>query len=76
MVMTLKQLITDSYAEKTYKDTIILQQTKIKASSAKNQLIFLERCIKNNVLPKSFRLKPPMKSTKGINIIKNVAESC
>ena len=44
---------------------------KVKASIAKNQLIFLERSIKNNILPKSFRLKPPVKSVKGNNIIIN-----
>ena len=44
---------------------------KVKASIAKKQLIFLERCIKNNILPKSFRLKPPIKSNKGYNIMKD-----
>ena len=37
---------------------------KVKASIAKKQLIFLKRCIKNNKLPKSFRLKPPIKPIK------------
>ena len=41
---------------------------KVKASIAKKQLIFLERCIKNNILPKSFRLEPPIKSNKGYNM--------
>ena len=44
---------------------------KVNESIAKNQLIFLERCIKDNILPKSFRLKPPIKSIKGNNIMKD-----
>ena len=47
---------------------------KVKASTAKNQLIFLERCIKHNILPKSFRLKPPIKSIKGHNIMKDCSK--
>ena len=39
--------------KKIYKDMIIIQKFK-KSSTAKNQLIFLERYIKNNVTPKSF----------------------
>ena len=71
MAMTLKKLVTTSYGEKTYKHPVDLIKMKIKASLAKNQLIFLERCIKNNILPKSFRLKPPIKSIKGYNVIKD-----
>ena len=47
---------------------------KVKASIAKNQLIFLERCIKNNILPKSFRLRPPIKSIKGYNSMNNCSK--
>ena len=71
MVMSLKNLFTTSYGEKTYKHTFNLQKMKVKASIAKNQLIFLERCMKNNILPKSFRLKPPIKSINGYNIMKD-----
>ena len=37
----------------------------------------MERCIKNNILPKSFRLKPPIKSIKsikGYNIMKDCSK--
>ena len=71
MAMTLKKLVTTSYGEKTYKHPVDLIKMKIKASLAKNQLIFLERCIKNNILPKSFSLRPSIKSIKGYNIIKD-----
>ena len=47
---------------------------KVKASVAKNQLIFLEICINNNILLKSFRLKPPIKSSKGYNIMKDCSK--
>ena len=68
--MSLKNLFTTSYGEKTYKHTVDLQKMKVKASIAKNQPVFLERCFKNNILPKSFRLKPPIKSIKCYNIMK------
>ena len=42
---------------------------KVKAGIAKNQLIFLGRCIKNN--NKSFCLKTPIKSIKVYSIIKD-----
>ena len=71
MVMPLKNLFTTSFGEKTYKHTADLQKMKVKASIEKNQLIFLERCIKNNIFPKSFHLKPPIKLIKGYNIMKD-----
>ena len=74
MVMSLKNLFATSYGEKTYKHTVDLQKMKVKASIAKNQLIFLERCIKNNILPESFRLKTSIKSSKGYNITKDCSK--
>ena len=47
---------------------------KVKASIAKKQLIFLEICISNNILLKSFRLKPPIKSNKDYNIMKDCSK--
>ena len=73
--MSLKNLFTASFDEKTYKHTVDLQKMKVKASIEKNQLIILERCIKNNILPKSFRLKPPIKSIKSCyNIMKDYSK--
>ena len=74
MVMSLKNFFTTSFGEKTYKHTVDLEKMKVKASIEKNQLIILERCIKNNILPKSFRLKPPIKSIKGYNIMKDYSK--
>ena len=72
--MSLKNLFTTSYGEKTSKHTVDLQKMKVKASIAKNQLIFLETCIKNNILLKPFRLKPPIKSIKRYKIMKNCSK--
>ena len=41
MVMSLKNLFTTCYSEKTGKHTIDLQKMKVKTSIAKNKLIFL-----------------------------------
>ena len=71
MVLSLKNLFTTSYSEKSYKHTVDIQKMKVKAGIAKNQLIFSERCIKNIILPKSFRLKTPIKSITVYNIIKD-----
>ena len=42
---------------------------KIKNAVAKNQMIFLQRCIYHNITPKSFQLKTPIKSRKAFNIM-------
>ena len=67
--MSLKQLLIASYRKELYKQTSLLQQMKIKNAVAKNQVIFLQRCIYHNITPKSFRLKTPIKSKKAFNIM-------
>ena len=47
-----------------------LQQQKMKKAIAKNQLIFLQRCIHHSITPKSFRIKSPIKSKRAFNIMK------
>ena len=42
---------------------------KIKNAIAKNQVIFLQRCIYHNITPKSFQLKTTIKSKKDFNIM-------
>ena len=68
--MSLKQLLVSSYGKELYKETLSLQQQKIKKTIAKNQLIFLQRCIHHNITPKSFQIKIPIKSKKTFNISK------
>ena len=52
--MSLKQLITTSYGKEIYLETKKLQQEKIRNARAKNQMVFLYKCLSNNVTPKSF----------------------
>ena len=68
--MSLKQLLVSSYGKELYKETLSLQQQKIKKAIAKNQIIFLQRCIHHNITPKSFQIKSPIKSKKTFNIMK------
>ena len=42
-----------------------LQRQKVKLANSKNQLIFLERCITNKIIPISFQVKSPVLSKKG-----------
>ena len=68
--MSFRNYITASYRKKIYSETQQLQRAKVKCAIAKNQLIFLERCIADNIMPKSFRIKSPILSKKGKNLIK------
>ena len=59
---SLKNYISTGYGASIYKETkhlkdLILQQTKLK-----NQQIFLQRCISNRVIPKSYRVHSPLTS--------------
>ena len=49
MAMSINKLVTTCYGEKTYKHAVNPQKIKVKASVAKKQLIFLVRCINNNI---------------------------
>ena len=68
--MSLKELICNSYGEEIYKTTRELQRKNIKVAVSKNQLIFLEKCLIYDITPKSFRIKPPIKSQKATRITK------
>ena len=48
-MMSLKDLIYNSYGKEIYKTTRELQRKKIKAAISKNQLIFLEKCLTYDV---------------------------
>ena len=65
--MSFRNYITASYDKKIYSETQQLQRVKVKFTVAKNQLIFLERCRANNIIPKSFRIKSPILSKRGEN---------
>ena len=59
-----------TYGEENDKTTRELQWKKIRGAVSKNQLFFLEKCLTHDVTPKSFRIKPPIKSQKTCRITK------
>ena len=65
--MPFKQLLAFSYGKELYKETLSLQQQKIKKTIVNNHLIFLERCIHHNLTPKAFQLKSAIKTKKSIH---------
>ena len=68
--MTLKEYITAGYGAGTYKKTLVLKEAKKLKAKAKNQMIFLEKCVAHNVLPKSFMIHAPLKSQNARRIVK------
>ena len=74
MVTLFKQLFTAFYGKKTYKHSVSLRKMNVKANILKDQVIFLEKCIKNNRLPKYFYLNSPIKFTNSYNIMKNCSK--
>ncbi|XP_065665092.1 uncharacterized protein LOC136086710 [Hydra vulgaris] len=64
---SLKQLIATSYSEKIYNLTKKLQEQKIKNAISKNQFVFLQRCVSNNIISSSFKVKLPIKPKKAEN---------
>ena len=60
-----KTHIIQSYGEDVYNYTRKLQKISKQAAIAKCQWIFLTRCRANNVVSKSLRRKPPIKTYKG-----------
>ena len=66
--MSFKNAITDSYGEEVYKNISNLQKLKQKSAVTKNQWIFMQRCLSNDILPKSFKTRPTLNTRKGLNI--------
>ena len=64
----LKEYLLRTYGEVIHKNTTKLQRMKIQAASAKCRWIFMSRCAANNVLPKSFRTKPVLRTRKAYAI--------
>ena len=69
LFLNFRNYITASYGKKIYSETQQLQREKVKFAIAKNQLILLERCMANNIMPKSFCIKSPILSKKDKNLI-------
>ena len=66
----LKEYLINTYGEVIQKKTTKLQRMKRQAMSAKCRWIFMSRCIKNNILPKSFQTRPLLRTKKGYALTK------
>ena len=55
---------------KIYSETQQLQREKVKFAITKNQFIFLERYMANNIMQKSFHIKSPILSKKSKHLVK------
>ena len=56
---TLREYITSGYGAEIYRKTTLLKEAKKSRAKSKNQLIFLEKCIAHQLLPKSFNVHSP-----------------
>ena len=61
-MMSLKTYITAGYGASIYKETITYKDLMLQQAKSKNQQVFLQRCISNKIIPKSFRIHNPLKS--------------
>ena len=68
-MFTLKDYITASYGASTHKKTLLLKQAKKDVAKTKNQFIFLQRCVKNKLIPKSLRIKSPVNTFRSKKIV-------
>ena len=66
---TLKQHTTAGYGASIYDQTTKLKEAKKSKARAKNQMIFLERCIKHRLLPRSFMMKTPVDGRIANNVL-------
>ena len=60
--MPLGEFFTTFYGKKIYHNTKKLQQEKIQNLIGKNQMVFLYKCILNNITPKPFQIRAPTKA--------------
>ena len=68
--MYLKEFIMTSYSKEIHLGIKKLQQEKIRDARVENQMVFLYKCLSNNVTPKSFQLRAPIRTTKCEKIMK------
>ena len=67
---TLKSHIIASYGASVQKKTITLKEAKKNTANSKNQFIFLQRCVKHKVIPKSLRMRCPLRNERSKEIMK------
>ena len=66
---TLKNYIIANYGVGVQKKTIQLKEAKKNVAKTKNQFIFLQRCVKHRIIPKSLRIKSPVKDRRTKEIV-------
>ena len=66
---TLKQHIIASYGASVYQKTIKLKETMKDVAKTKNQFIFLQRCVKHKLVPKSLRISCPVRNKRTTAIV-------
>ena len=67
--MSLREYITASYGASIYQRTKQLKEAKTKMAKAKNQFIFLQKCLSHKLIPKSLCVQSPVKSRRTKNIL-------
>ena len=66
---TLKNYLIANYGVGVQKKTIQLKEAKKDVAKTKNQFIFLQRCVKHKLIPKSLRIKSPIKGRRSKEIV-------
>ena len=66
---TFKEYITASYGASVYQTTLNLKEMKKNMAKSKNQFIFLQRCVKNKIIPKSLRINCDIRNRKRRDIV-------
>ena len=66
---TLKNYLIANYGVGVQKKTIQLKEAKKDVAKTKNQFIFLQRCVKHKLIPKSLRIKSPIKGRRTKEIV-------
>ena len=69
--MSLKKYIEDRYGSIIQQKTLGYKDLKTKHPKTKNQSIFLQKCISHHLIPKSLRLKSPVKTKVAKGMMKN-----
>ena len=66
--MSFKELIQTTYGSGVHEQTSLYMKKITKMAKAKNQMIFLNRCLHHKLIPRFLRVHCPIKSSRGYNI--------
>jgi hypothetical protein len=73
--MSLKQMIQTRYGTGIHQSLTSFQHLKLKLSSAFNQIVFLECCVHNNLIPQFLRNRFPIKSKHAQNLTSKITKN-